>query len=148
MSASRSSNPKVPIFLAFFHSPGATKRNHDNGDVNDLPSPYPCFMTTEHMKTSMGRISFNGTLPLPVVWIKPRAERSSSSETAPGASILLPRIKKGTRSNCWIARRACFCFVLELRDHVFLRICCVFHMEINQELKSEVRKGTHATGII
>ena len=75
------------------------------------PSPYPCRITTEHMKTSIGRISFRGILPytcqlvqlvsegqltLPVVWYNPSWCRSSSSETAPGASILLPRMRNGT----------------------------------------------------
>ncbi len=74
-------------------------------------------MTTEHMKTSIGRMSVRGILPcgitpsyqfaaprprrqrrptLPVVWYSPSWCLSSSSETAPGASILFPRIRKGT----------------------------------------------------
>lgn len=35
-------------------------------------------------------------LTFPVVWYSPRACRNSSSDTAPGASILFPRIRKGT----------------------------------------------------
>lgn len=44
----------------------------------------PCLITTLHMKTSMGRIPSNGTLPLPVVCHKPNWCRRSSSLTASG----------------------------------------------------------------
>lgn len=32
-------------------------------EIHRKPSPYPCLMTTEHMKISIGRISLRGTLP-------------------------------------------------------------------------------------
>lgn len=63
-------------------------------------------MTTLHMKTSTGRIPSSGTLPLPVVWYSPSAERSWSSEMASGWSILFPRMTKGVFFNSSIARRA------------------------------------------
>lgn len=31
----------------------------------------PCLITTLHIKTSIGRMPSNGTLPLPVVWYRP-----------------------------------------------------------------------------
>ena len=43
---------------------------------------------------------------LPVVWYKPKWCRSSSSLTAPGASILLPSTRKGTFASCSIERSA------------------------------------------
>ena len=71
-----------------------------------IPSPYPCLMTTLHMKTSTGRIPSSGTLPLPVVWYRPSAARSWSSEIASGWSILLPRITKGVDLSSSMASRA------------------------------------------
>jgi hypothetical protein len=44
----------------------------------------PCPRATLHIKTSMGRMPSRGTFPLPVVWYRPMACLSSSSETAPG----------------------------------------------------------------
>ncbi len=35
----------------------------DSGDKKNIPSPYPIRITTEHMKTSIGRIPLSGTLP-------------------------------------------------------------------------------------
>lgn len=45
-------------------------------------------------------------LTLPVVWNNPNSCLRVSSLTAPGASILLPRTKKGTLESCSIAKRA------------------------------------------
>ena len=67
------------------------------------PSPYPCLFKTEHMNNSKGLPcnSVLGTLPLPVVCpYSPKICLNSSSEAAPGLSILLPRINTGQLSSC------------------------------------------------
>ena len=51
-----------------------------------MPSPYPWRITTEHMKTSMGRMPSSGTLPFPVVWKRPMMLRRCSSEMASGSA--------------------------------------------------------------
>merc|ERR1712168_445229 len=66
------------------------------------PSPYPCFLRTEHMNSSVGRlppIDEGSTCPFPVV-TSPSNCFNWSSLTAVGLSILLSRINTGTLSIC------------------------------------------------
>ena len=62
------------------------------------------------MNSSSGRPgnSERATRPLPVVWpCKPKYPRISSSDNAPGRSILLPRIRTGQLASCSSVNKLC-----------------------------------------
>lgn len=74
-------------------------RNCDN-HLN--PSPYPIFLTTEHMYNSIGRkpaVALSALVSLPYVWYNPSWYLRSSSEAALPRSILFPNTRNGTLAN-------------------------------------------------
>lgn len=82
--------PAEAVAIALAHHHGT----HKHLDRTNIPQDHFALLKVDHEHQQL-----SDSLAFPVVWMRPRADFSSSSDTAPGASILLPRIKNGTLDN-------------------------------------------------
>lgn len=82
--------PPEPFTVALSHD----DRAHEHLDRSDIPKRD---LSLDHYVSSyLFKRRGGDKLTLPVVWYRPKKCRSSSSLTALGASILLPKMRKGT----------------------------------------------------
>jgi len=107
---------KAKGILTFAVSLSHDDRAHEDLDRSDVLERHLalCNMHAAHGRIQPARLPAcllrvlpcTGCLTLPVVWYRPSAYRRSCSLTAPGASILLPRIMKGTFESSSMESRA------------------------------------------
>lgn len=86
--------PRRPSLQTFAVALTHDDRDHEDLDWSDVLERLLALSLHAYQRASL--LLRGGLLTLPVVWYMPRACLRSSSLTAPGASILLPRMRKGT----------------------------------------------------